>query len=87
MEFELVVLNYDKEEKRQVNIWVELAKKDSLSKEKAQYLADKFLKDGTKEDIYSWLTNIFGREWVDKNDSTVYKWGGKAVEKMVKGQD
>ncbi len=69
IDFELITLNYDKEEKRQINIWVDSKNKDSLPKEKAQYLADKFLKEDTKEDIYAWLTNIFGKEWVDRNET------------------
>ncbi len=70
LDFELVTLNKDKTENRQVNIWVAATEKESLSNEKAKYLADKFLKDGSKEDIYAWLTNIFGKEWVGKGQKT-----------------
>jgi len=53
---------------RQVNIWVDDNYKDKISKVDAQILADKFLKDG-KKDIYTWITNVFGKEWADKGQS------------------
>lgn len=70
IDFELVALNKDSAENRQVNIWVAATEKSRLTNEKSKYLADKFLKDGTKEDIYAWLTNIFGKEWVGKGEKT-----------------
>ncbi len=34
-------------------------------------LANSFLKDGSDNDIYDWVTNIFGKEWSETNNSTL----------------
>lgn len=54
---------------RQVNIWVDKNKLSSITEADAQVLADKFLKVNDKEDIYTWITNVFGKEWVNKDET------------------
>jgi hypothetical protein len=54
-----------------LNIWVSddtfegdgCVKSTCVTQEMVNTLADKFLKDGDDNDIYDWVTNIYGEEW------------------------
>jgi hypothetical protein len=58
---------------KRVNIWVSddsfgvgCKKARCVTQEMVDALADTFLKDGTNNDIYDWVTNIYGEEWSSK---------------------
>ncbi len=62
-----------------LNIWVENDSFDSgsgcenskcVTQDMVNELAETFLKDGTDNDIYDWVTNIYGEEW--ENDTNDY---------------
>ena len=62
--------------KKSLTIWVENdAYVDNCHKVKCidntmiNTLANKFLKSGTDNDIYDWVTNVFGEEWGSSNSS------------------
>jgi len=55
--------------KKTLNIWVaddcygSCSKNDCIEDEDIDALADQFLKDGEDNDIYDWVSNVFGEEW------------------------
>ena len=55
---------------KRLEIWVENSEWGRITQEMVDLLADKFLKDG-ENDIYGWVTNIFGDEWGEA-DSNIY---------------
>ena len=48
-----------------LNIWVETSYWDNstITQEMVDFVADNFLKEGSGNDIYDWVSNIFGDEW------------------------
>jgi len=66
-----VVSNIDTEfGTKTLNIWVSndsfgsgCSKAKCLTQDMVDTLADKFLKSGADNDIYDWVTNIYGEEW------------------------
>ncbi|TDT68601.1 peptidase M30-like protein [Hypnocyclicus thermotrophus] len=54
---------------RTLNIWVaDDVWETVVTQEMIDALADKFLKTGFDNDIYDWVTNIYGDEWFEGND-------------------
>ncbi len=54
-------------EKRALNIWIE--KDENLTGAEETLLADSFLKPGENNDIYEYITNIYGREWYEVGET------------------
>ena len=61
---------------KSLSIWVEndaygdnCKKKKCVTDAMIDTLANKFLKSGTDNDIYDWITNVFGEEWGTSNYS------------------
>ena len=55
---------------KQLSVW----KQNSLSSitdEMAQTIADTFMRSGDDNDIYDWVTNIYGEEWGEHNSSNL----------------
>lgn len=63
-------------EDRTLNIWLatDLIDKDSeyMNSYSIDTLADSFLKEGTNNDIYEYITSIYGTEWYGSNDNIEY---------------
>ncbi len=67
--------------KKSLNIWVSdnsfgknCSKRYCIEDYMLDELANSFLKDGENNDIYDWVTNIFGEEWGEvDNDSLINK--------------
>lgn len=60
---------------RTLNVWVSddsfgsgCAKATCVTQDMVDTLADKFLKSGSNNDIYDWVTNIYGKEWGSEAD-------------------
>ena len=60
-----------------LNIWVSddsfgenCSKEYCVRQDMVDILADIFLKDGEDNDIYDWITNIFGEEWGEANNGS-----------------
>jgi len=63
---------------KSLNIWVsddsfgeKCSKKYCIEQNMIDKLANSFLKDGDDNDIYDWVTNIFGVEWSDTNSDSL----------------
>lgn len=61
-----------------LNVWVsddsfgeECSKSYCVTQEMVDALADRFLKKGEDNDIYDWVSNIFGEEWSDTSNSAL----------------
>jgi len=61
---------------KKLNIWVSndafgnnCSKSYCITQNMVDILADNFLKAGEDNDIYDWVTNIFGEEWGESNNS------------------
>jgi len=62
--------------KKSLTIWVEndaygknCSKAKCVNDKMINSLANKFLKSGSDNDIYDWVTNVFGEEWGSSNSS------------------
>lgn len=62
-------------EEKTLNIWVQNScwegagmKSYEVTQAMVDYVAEKFLTPGTDNDIYDWVTNIFGEEWSSDHD-------------------
>ncbi len=53
----------EESEKRALNIWLEGGK--TLTPTQSALIADSFLKSGSNNDIYEYVTNIYGKEWYE----------------------
>ena len=60
----------NKEGNRQVNIWIEdgVSVVNPLTDVDAEELANKFMNE-SGDDIYSWITNVYGKEWIEANET------------------
>lgn len=63
---------------KSLTIWVEddaygggCSKAKCINDTMVNALADKFLKEGSDNDIYDWVTNVFGEEWGVSNASSL----------------
>ena len=61
-----------------LKIWVsddtfgdDCEKSKCLDQDMIDEMADAFLKDGTNNDIYDWVTNIYGEEWGDHSSTNL----------------
>ncbi|MBZ4682915.1 MAG: Peptidase hyicolysin [Fusobacteriales bacterium] len=70
--------------KRTLNIWVADDVWGTVTQEMIDTLADKFLQTGENNDIYDYVTSIYGDEWFegdDKFSNTIY--GNKEIDILI----
>ncbi len=63
---------------RELIVWVENSEyNNTITQDMVDRFANTFLQEGSDNDIYDWVTNLFGKEWGSHNYSNLIGFDGK----------